>query len=235
LRLRLVLAHLVAALLGNATRVLGYRALFGYRIRGVRIGWQTVIHVAEAELLECRIGHHNRFVGPMSIRVMKGADIGNLNAFECGEWTQADSAEPGTYERRLEIGEQTLISSRHYVDVAGSFVLGRGSWIGGVGSQFWTHGAGVRERNIRIGQGCYVGSGVIFAPGAGLADNTMVALGSLVSRRFRRPNVVIGGVPAVALREDYDWRSQQAIAGAEPGSGAQEPEGPALDSEPGGA
>jgi acetyltransferase-like isoleucine patch superfamily enzyme len=211
LKLRLLLAHLIAALPLNAVRVFCYRALFGYRIRGSRIGWQSVIHVADAELVECVVGHHNRFVGPMSVTIKKGADIGHYNAFECGQWTQADPAEAVAYERRLEIGEQTLISSRHYVDVAGAFVLGRGSWIGGIGSQFWTHGAGVKERSIRIGERCYVGSGVIFAPGAGLADNTMVALGSLVSRRFHRPNVVIGGVPAVVLRENFDWRTQQAI------------------------
>jgi acetyltransferase-like isoleucine patch superfamily enzyme len=233
LKLKLVLAHLVAALPGNAVRVLCYRALFGYRIRGSRIGWQTVIHVADAEFRECRVGHHNRFVGPMSVRVMKGADIGSHNAFECGQWTRAESAEPGAYERRLEIGEHTLISSRHYIDVAGSFVLGHGSWIGGVGSQFWTHGAGVKERNIKIGERCYVGSGVIFAPGAGLANNTMVALGSLVSRRFHRPNVVIGGVPAVVLREDFDWRTQQAMAETRPGAGAQGTDGLPRDPEPG--
>ncbi len=211
MKLKFLLAHVIAALPMNLVRVLCYRALFGYRIRRSRIGWQTVIHVAEAEFVECTVGHHNRFVGPMSVKVMKGAEIGNYNAFECGQWTQAAPAEAGTYERRLEIGERALISSRHYIDVAGAFVLGRGSWIGGIGSQFWTHGAGVKERNIRIGERCYVGSGVIFAPGAGLADNTMVALGSLVARRFHRPNVVIGGVPAVVLRENFDWRTQQAL------------------------
>jgi acetyltransferase-like isoleucine patch superfamily enzyme len=159
----------------------------------------------------------------MSVRVMEGAEIGHHNAFECGEWTRSEADDAGAYERRLEVGERTLIASRHYIDVAGAFVLGRGSWIGGIGSQFWTHGAGVKQRSIRIGERCYVGSGVIFAPGAGLADNTMVALGSLVSRRFHRPNVVIGGVPAVVLKENFDWRTQQLLDGNGTGGGAGAP------------
>jgi len=69
----------------------------------------------------------------------------------------------------------------------------------------------VKERDIRIGEHCYVGSAAVFAPGAGLADHTMVALGSLVARRFRRRNLIIGGVPAETLREGFDWETQRVV------------------------
>ena len=214
MKAKLVLAHLVALLPLNAVRVFAYRVLFGYRIQRARIGWRCVVHVAQAEFVGCTVAHHNRFVGPMSVRVGRGAQIAAYNTFECGWWVPDDPGGRAGFTRRLEIGEDTLISSRHYFDVAGTITLGDGSIIGGIGSQFWTHGPRVKQRDIRIGKHCYVGSATIFAPGSGLADHTMVALGSLVARRFHRSNLVIGGVPAETLREDFDWEAKDVVEGA---------------------
>jgi len=218
MRGRLLLAHAISILPLNAVRVVLYRLCFGYRIRGARIGWRTVVHVVDAEFTGCSVAHHNRFLGPMSVRIAPGASITADNTFECGWWTLDDPGGQAGYTRRLEIGERVLISSHHYFDVAGTIVIGSDSTIGGIGSQFWTHGPGVKDRDIRIGAHCYIGSAAVFAPGAGLSDHTMVALGSLVARRFRRPNVIIGGVPAETLREGFDWETQREVgmAPAEP-------------------
>jgi acetyltransferase-like isoleucine patch superfamily enzyme len=204
LKAKLILAHLISILPLNAIRVFAYRSFFGYRIHHARIGWRCVIQVSQAEFVGCTIAHHNRFV---TVRVGRGAQIMGYNIFECGWWALDDPGGKAGYTRRLEIGEDTLISSRHYFDVAGTIALGDGSIIGGIGSQFWSHGPHVKNRDIRIGKHCYVGSAAVFGPGAGLADHTMVALGSLVARRYRRRNVVIGGVPAETLREDFDWKT----------------------------
>jgi acetyltransferase-like isoleucine patch superfamily enzyme len=209
LKARVILAHLISLLPLNALRVFAYRSCFGYRIHRARIGWRCVIQVAQAEFVGCTVAHHNRFVGPMTVRVGRGAKIFAHNTFACGGWAVNDPSGRAGYTRRLEIGEDTLITSRHYFDVTGTIELGEGSTIGGIGSQFWTHGPRVKERDIRIGKHCYVGSAAIFGPGAGLADHTMVALGSLVARRFHRRNTVIGGVPAETLREDFDWEALQ--------------------------
>jgi acetyltransferase-like isoleucine patch superfamily enzyme len=209
LKAKLILAHLISILPLNAVRVFAYRSFFGYRIHRARIGWRCVIQVSQAEFVGCAVAHHNRFVGPMTVRVGRGARILAHNTFVCGWWALDDPGGRAGYTRRLEIGEDTLISSRHYFDVVGTIALGDGSVIGGIGSQFWSHGPRVKERDIHIGKHCYVGSAAIFGPGAGLADHTMVALGSLVARRYHRRNVVIGGVPAETLREDFDWETPQ--------------------------
>ena len=112
------------------------------------------------------------------------------------------------YTRTLEIGADTLITSGHHFDVAGKFKLGDRSWIAGIGSQFWTHGVGVLDRNIEIGSDCYLGSAVRFAPGAAIANNVLVAMGSVVSGKIDASNALIGGVPAKVLRKNYDWKSQ---------------------------
>ncbi len=226
LKLRFLLAHLVSALPVNALRVLLYRVLLGYRIRRSRVGWRTVIVADRVELDGCSIAHHNRFVGPITVVVREGAEIGPRNHFECGWWVLARREEAG-YDPRIEIGERALVNHSHYFNLAGAITIGRETWIGGIGSQFWTHGPGTKKRAIRIGERCYVGSHTLFAPGSGLGDNTMVALGSLVSHRFHRPNLVVGGVPAIVLREDFDWRSHEAIPGEdEPGEPAAAPEAP---------
>jgi len=91
--------------------------------------------------------------------------------------------------------------------VAGTFKLGDGSWIAGIGSQFWTHGAGVPEREVEIGSDCYLGSAVRFAPGSSVGNNVLVAMGSVVSNAIKIDNALVGGVPAKVLKENYNWKS----------------------------
>jgi acetyltransferase-like isoleucine patch superfamily enzyme len=207
LKLKLVLAALVSIVPINALRLLGYR-LLGYKISG-RIGFGTVIAVSEAHIAKCKIGAFNLFIGPMRVEIDENAGIENRNTFSCGFWTTLEQYKDKNYTRFLRIGANTLITSGHYFDVAGSFVLGDGSWIAGVGSQFWTHGAGVADRDIQIGRDCYLGSAVRFAPGSIVGDNVIVAMGSVVTKKFELSNTMVGGVPAEILKREYDWRSEE--------------------------
>jgi len=207
LKIKLVLAALVSILPINALRVLGYR-LLGYQVTG-RVGFGSVIAVSEARLEKCKIGVFNLFVGPMEIELGAGASIGDRNTFSCGFWTTQEHNRKKNYTRFLQIGANALITSGHYFDVAGSFVLGDGSWIAGVGSQFWTHGAGVSDRNITIGSDCYIGSAVRFAPGSEIRENVIVAMGSVVTRKFDVSKVMLGGVPAKVIKQDFDWKAER--------------------------
>ncbi|MCI0556472.1 MAG: hypothetical protein L0287_36480, partial [Anaerolineae bacterium] len=112
------------------------------------------------------------------------------------------------YTRTLSIGADTLITSNHYFDVAGTFKLGDRSWIAGIGSQFWTHGIGVLDRDIEIRNDCYLGSAVRFAPGSSIGDSVLVAMGSVVSGKLDVSNTLVGGVPAKVLKENYNWKTQ---------------------------
>jgi acetyltransferase-like isoleucine patch superfamily enzyme len=187
--------------------VLGYR-LLGYKASG-RIGFGTVIAVSSAHIESAKIGAFNLFVGPMIVKIGAGTSIGNRNTFSCGFWTLREENRNKNYARSLQIDANTLITSEHYFDLAGSFVLGEGSWIAGMGSQFWTHGAGVTDRDIQIGRDCYLGSAVRFAPGSGVGDHVIVAMGSVVTKRFKLSKAMIGGVPATILKKDYDWKLEE--------------------------
>jgi len=207
LKLKLVLAALISILPINFLRILGYR-LLGYQISG-RIGFGTVIAVPAAHIAKCKIGAFNLFIVPMRVEIGAGASIGDRNTFSCGFWTTQEQYKDKNYARFLQIGANTLVTSRHYFDLAGSFELSEGSWIAGIGSQFWTHGAGVTDRDIRIGRDCYLGSAVRFAPGSTIGEHVIVAMGSVVTKKFDVSKAMIGGVPATVLKKDYDWKLEE--------------------------
>ncbi len=208
-KLKILFAVFISLLPLNGLRVLGYR-LLGYRIRGSRIGFGTIMAVDEAVVEACKIGPFNLFAGPMKIHIRQGASIGNRNEFICGYWVLRPEYKDRQYARSLEICEEALITSRHYFDLSGALVLGERSWIAGVDSQFWTHGIGVVERDIRIGSGCYIGSAARFAPGSSIGNQVVVAMGSVVSGEIPENNALVGGVPAKVLKSNYNWKERNA-------------------------
>ena len=204
-KVKLVFAALISILPFNFLRVFAYRFFLRYKIGKAKIGLGTIISVDEAEIGSCKIGWGNLFVGPMKMKIGDGSSIYYRNIFSCGFWiTREEHADDG-YARNLLIAEKTLISSQHYIDVAGNFSLGADSWIAGFGSQFWTHGAGIADHDIFIGEHCYIGSAVRFSPGSSVGDNTLVAMGSIVTKKFDENKVMLGGVPAKVLKENYSW------------------------------
>lgn len=205
---KIAAALFVSLLPLNVLRVSGYRLLLGYRIDDSRIGFGTVIAVDQAVITRSKIGFFNLFIGPIRVQIGPGASIGSRNTFSCGYWVLQEQYKASGYSRLLVIGADGLITSNHYFDVAGTFMLGERSWIAGIGSQFWTHGAGVRERNIEIGPDCYLGSAVRFAPGSKIGSNVLLAMGSVVSGVIEADNVLVGGVPAKILKENHYWKIQ---------------------------
>jgi acetyltransferase-like isoleucine patch superfamily enzyme len=208
-RIKIILAALISLLPLNGLRVLGYR-LLGYRIQGSRIGFGTIIAVDEAIIESCKIGPFNLFAGPMKVHIHRGASIGNRNEFICGYWVLRDEYKDRHYARSLEVCDEALITSRHYFDLSGALVLGERSWIAGIDSQFWTHGTGVSERDIRVGSGCYIGSAARFSPGSSIGNDVVVAMGSVVSGNLSENNALLGGVPAKVLKSNYNWKERNA-------------------------
>ncbi len=207
-KLKLALAVVISILPLNFLRVFAYKFILGYKIKGAKIGFGTIIAVDKAEIAACKIGWGNLFTGPMSMKIGEGASIGYRNTFSCGYWTIRPEYADANYARNLLIAEKTLITSQHYIDVAGAFTLGAGSWVAGFSSQFWTHGAGIIDRDISIGKNCYLGSAVRFAPGSVIGNDVLVAMGSVVTSKFDVDIAMLGGVPAKVLRENYDWQEK---------------------------
>lgn len=207
-RFKLIIALFVSVLPFNLCRCFLYSKFFGYDINESKIGWLTIIVVNDASLFKCSISRFNKFIGPMDIQIKDSASIGCCNNFNCGLWSSDDKFEKENYQRKLVLGSNIRISNKNYFDIVGSFILDDDAWIGGFGSQFWTHGAGVKDRDIKIGKNCYIGSSVKFTPGSQVGDNCIVGMGSVMTKKFNVKNSILAGVPAKIIKSNYDWRSQ---------------------------
>ena len=211
---RWVLAAIVAHLPSSALRLALYRMLLGYRFgRGTRIGYGVTISVDSFECAESvAIRRGTSFLGPITVRLAAKTMIGRFNKIECGEGGAHASVAHMNYARRFETGEDSLINESHHFDVLGQVSIGRGTWVAGFGSQFLTHGASAMNRDIVIGDQCFLGSAVRFAPGSGVSDRVIVGMGSVVTKRLAESDAVVGGVPArfIKRREaDDGYRFQK--------------------------
>jgi acetyltransferase-like isoleucine patch superfamily enzyme len=212
---RLALLAAVGVLPGPVKRPL-YRALFGYRIgRGVRIG--LVILDAEAVDLGdgTEIGHLNLVTRVGSLVTGKSVRIGVLNVIRGGERVRlGDYAEVMRLNvlnaipdhdcttspvSRLEIGAGAVVVSGHRIDFTDQVTIGRNVIVGGRNSSLWTHNR-QQTAPIVIGDFCYLGSEVRLAPGARLAERSILGLGSVLAGAIDTPGSLVGGVPARIIR-----------------------------------
>jgi len=212
---RLALLAVVGLLPGPIKRPL-YRALFGYRIgRGVRIG----LVLLDAEAVELgdgtEIGHLNLVTRVGSLVTGKSVRIGALNIIRGGERVVlGDYVEVMRLNvlnaipdhdcttspvSRLEIGAGAVVVSGHRIDFTDQVTIGRNVIVGGRNSSLWTHNR-QQTAPIAIGDFCYLGSEVRLAPGARLAERSILGLGSVLAGAIDTPGSLVGGVPARIIR-----------------------------------
>jgi len=212
---RLALLAVVGLLPGPVKRPL-YRALFGYRIgRGVRIG----LVILDAEAVELgdgtEIGHLNLITRVGSLVTGRSVRIGALNIIRGGERVVlGDYVEVMRLNvlnaipdhdcttspvSRLEIGAGAVVVSGHRIDFTDQVTIGRNVIVGGRNSSLWTHNR-QQTAPIAIGDFCYLGSEVRLAPGARLAERSILGLGSVLAGAIDTPGSLVGGVPARIIR-----------------------------------
>lgn len=62
--------------------------------------------------------------------------------------------------------------------------------------------------SIKLGNHCWICEDVTIAKGVSLADDTIVASKSYVTKSFDKSNIIIGGVPAKIIKENTTWSSE---------------------------
>ena len=62
-----------------------------------------------------------------------------------------------------------------------------------------------RAKDVRIGNHVWVAAHCVLLKGVSIADNSVIATGSVVTRSFGKSGVIIGGNPAVQLKEEINW------------------------------
>lgn len=65
------------------------------------------------------------------------------------------------------------------------------------------------SRDIFIGNHVWVGSNVTCLKGSSIADDSIIGYGSLVTKKFDEPNVVLAGVPAKIVRSKVNWLKER--------------------------
>jgi carbonic anhydrase/acetyltransferase-like protein (isoleucine patch superfamily) len=210
---------MVAVLPGPLKRPL-YRLLFGYRIgQRVQIGL-TLLDASKVDLDEgTNIGHFNLIVGVGHFTTGREATIGFLNIIRGGERVSLGAY--STVMRLnvlnaipdhdcttspvsiLELGAGAVVVSGHRIDFTDKVTIGRNVILGGRNSSLWTHSR-QQTAPVTIGDFCYLGSEVRFAPGASLSSECILALGSVVASAIGEPRSLVGGVPAKVVRELHE-------------------------------
>ena len=205
-KLRKAAALIVSRLPGSGVRQAAYRLLHGYRFgTGTVVAAGVYIAVDSFEAgARVTISRGNRFYGPIRVELGDKTFVGPRNEVMCGEAVTEDWASGRAYGRALIVGRDCLINQDHLFDVVGTIRVDDGAWLAGFRSQFVTHGASVTDRNIAIGAQSFLGSAVLMAPGTALAARTLLAMGSVVTKAFDEPGMIVGGVPAKAIRARTD-------------------------------
>lgn len=165
-----------------------------------------------------RIGSFSVFRQLRQVTVREFGRIGQWNWVSSAPdfWSEADGS------GRAIVGEHASITSRHYIDCSGGFSIGAFSTMAGVRSTIITHGISIKNSvqecaAVTIGNFSIVSSNVKLVPGATVPDNSLVAMGAVVSKGLNQPFYVYGGVPArrlASLPEDsaYFGRSDGRVA-----------------------
>ncbi|MBE6730276.1 MAG: acyltransferase [Ruminococcaceae bacterium] len=136
-----------------------------------------------------------------------------------------DSAQIRLYHLRkigMEIGEKTYIFSDE-IETAEPYLVKIGNNVMiAPGVKFTTHdasasfyipGASDLFGKIEIGNNCFIGMGAIVLPGVKLADNCIVAAGSVVTKSFCEENSVIAGNPAkkISTTEELNKKNEKYV------------------------
>jgi acetyltransferase-like isoleucine patch superfamily enzyme len=102
------------------------------------------------------------------------------------------------------IGHDVMICASSNVTIGANVDIGPRTYIGTgthVIDPVGPRSAGVGEdRDVRIGDGAWIGAGSIVLPGTVIGEKAVIAAGSVVTSDVP-PRVVAGGVPAKVLRD----------------------------------
>ncbi|WP_171208081.1 MULTISPECIES: DapH/DapD/GlmU-related protein [unclassified Ruegeria] len=197
-RAMLLVAIFVSAIPLNALRLGLFRRVFGYKIgKNCKIGMFTVILCRSFTLGDgSTIRARNSFKGDFDFRAGPKFFAGIGNTFIC-PWVLRDEME---YTASIAFGKDCLVNESHYIDVHGQILVGDGTWLAGRASQFYTHGIGTMDRNISIGNRCFIGSAVRFAPGTRVGNRNIIGIGSVLLNEIDEDEKLISGSPARVIR-----------------------------------
>lgn len=150
--------------------------------------------------------HDNVYIDALStdgVILLDGVILGRNTRIECtGSIRQVG--------RGVKIGKNTSFGSDCFFGAAGGIEIGN-NVICGQNIRFHSENHNFSDRNvliknqgvthqgIKVGDNCWIGSGVVFLDGSSISDGTVVAANSVVTKKFPE-NVVVAGTPARIIK-----------------------------------
>lgn len=177
----------------------------GWRVgHNVELGPCLVIRIDDAQIGDgARVGPFNVFRDLARLEFGEGVLLGQWNWLSASRHMR-DEGGPGS----LEVGAQSSITSRHYVDCTGGVRIGAYTTIAGERSTFVTHGiswvsSDQTYDSIEIGDFCLLSSNVQVTPGTSVADRIVVGMGSTIAGNLSEPGLYVQP-RAVLVKRDLD-------------------------------
>lgn len=186
----------------NSLRIFFYKTILKYKIENtVMIGMFNYIHCDECILKNSKIGSFNRIICKQLI-MDDNSEIGNVNNVKFLKYVELKKSSmirsrniivgttnyfsPFTDVFVFVIGENSLLTSNHYLDCSGKIIIGSNVVFGGIGSEIWTHGFDIKRNmivgDVVIGNNIYVGSRSMILQNVVICDNVSIGAGTIVSK-----------------------------------------------------
>jgi acetyltransferase-like isoleucine patch superfamily enzyme len=186
-----------------------YRRLFRWRIgKNVQIGL-SYIQANQITLSDnVTIGHFNIIRRLNNLQLGHNSQLGNFNQiFYSGALEDRSTNESAV----LNIGDRSVITSHHFIDLDGIVEIGSDTIIGGRDSQIWSHqwiqkGSSFEKtrQKITIGNNVYIGSRTTLLNGCTIPNQSIIGACSVVNKKFQSEDnsLLIAGNPA-SIKKRY--------------------------------
>lgn len=193
------LALFIVMILPNFLKIILYRKIFRWKIgEKVHIGI-SFIDAKDVVLKDnARIGNLTLIKNMRKLELGRNTVIGNIN--------RINGSLRNNWAGELIMGNNSSITSSHFIDAGGGVYIGDSVTIGGIHCEVWSHEISFSQgivipKSTRIGTNVYIASSAKLAPGANIPSYCVVGLGTVVPKKFACDefNIIVGD-PAIAKK-----------------------------------
>lgn len=113
-----------------------------------------------------------------------------------------------TFGHNSSTGHHTEITSNHHIEIGNDVIMGAYTYITDSNHGYKNKNTPIRKQNmevgsVKIGSNVWLGRGVMILADSVVGNNSIVAAGSVVTKKFE-DNKIVGGVPAKTIKETYE-------------------------------
>lgn len=112
------------------------------------------------------------------------------------------------FGRNTSTGHHTEISANNYIEIGNDVIMGAYTYITDSNHGYKNKDLLIRKQemeigSVKIGNNIWLGRGVMILKDSIVGDNSIVAAGSVVTKKFE-DNKILGGIPAKVVKEIYE-------------------------------